>query len=86
MVDKEIAPGVKAFYRIFYVLEGGNYFFTKSVSTVNKKPVAKKDTLTKDISPVPVPDIPSMVNNTTNNNPTTVPPKPIAKEEVKKRF
>ncbi len=29
-VDNNAAAGVKVFYRIFYVVEGGNYFFTKS--------------------------------------------------------
>jgi hypothetical protein len=32
-VDKEFAIGVKAYYRIFYVLSGGNYFFSKSKSS-----------------------------------------------------
>ncbi len=30
--DNKMPPGVKAYYRIFYVLEGGAYFFSKSQS------------------------------------------------------
>jgi len=29
-VDNNALEGIKVYYRIFYVLEGGNYFFTKS--------------------------------------------------------
>ncbi len=32
LVDNNAIPGSKYFYRIFYVVEGGNYFFTKSKS------------------------------------------------------
>lgn len=31
-VDNNAVAGMKVFYRIFYVIEGGNYFFTKSKS------------------------------------------------------
>ena len=31
-VDNTIAPGIKVYYRIFYVLESGEYFFTKATS------------------------------------------------------
>lgn len=31
-VDNNTVSGMKVFYRIFYVIEGGNYFFTKSKS------------------------------------------------------
>jgi hypothetical protein len=31
VVDLRMPKGVKVFYRIFYVLKGGNYFFTKSI-------------------------------------------------------
>ena len=29
-VDNTPAPGIKVYYRIFYVLSGGSYYFTKS--------------------------------------------------------
>ncbi len=31
VVEMRMPKGVKVFYRIFYVLEGGNYFFTKPI-------------------------------------------------------
>ena len=40
-IDNTPAPGMKVFYRIFYVLEDGNYFFTKSrqPDSINYKPL-----------------------------------------------
>lgn len=76
-IDKEVAPGVKAFYRIFYVLEGGNYFFTKSVSSINKKTVQKTVITTTD----------NLTNNLPNdNNGKPLTPSKMGKEEVKKKF
>ncbi|MGC8749402.1 hypothetical protein [Hydrotalea sp.] len=34
-VDNQFTPGVKVFYRIFYVLKDGHYFFTASKSPAN---------------------------------------------------
>lgn len=47
-LDNTTAPGAKVFYRIFYVLQGSNYFFTKSKSTgtaSNKKKEEKTSTV-----------------------------------------
>ena len=63
-IDNTPAPGVKVFYRIFYVLADGNYFFTKSqmpvVSTDKKetetkhdKSVIKKDTVQTEMQDEP---------------------------------
>ncbi len=45
-VDNTPAPGMKVYYRLFYVLSGGSYFFTKSKqprpAPANSKQVFKK--------------------------------------------
>ncbi len=48
--DNKMPPGVKAYYRIFYVLEGGAYFFSKSQSIgVFNTAVTNLTTLENDI-------------------------------------
>jgi hypothetical protein len=40
-VDNNFIPQVKSFYRIFYVLEDGKYFFTKSKAQSSEKSIVK---------------------------------------------
>ena len=40
-VDNQFTPGVKVYYRIFYVLQGGKCFFTASKSSDNLPPMAE---------------------------------------------
>ncbi len=44
--DAKMPPGVKAFYRIFYVLEGGKYFFSIS-KPVGKPPIVVNNSVKK---------------------------------------
>ncbi|MBS1628053.1 MAG: hypothetical protein JSR09_00175 [Bacteroidetes bacterium] len=45
-VDVDITPGIKAYYRIFYVLEDGGYFFTKSIPLFKKNAVQQEKNTT----------------------------------------
>ena len=65
-IDNTPAPGVKVFYRIFYVLADGNYFFTKSqqpVISIEKKEAKTehdKSVIKQEVEPVEMPDEPEI--------------------------
>jgi len=41
VTDQRMPKGVKVFYRIFYVLEGGKYYFTPSIGTYSYEKIEK---------------------------------------------
>ena len=79
-VDKNYLKQVKTFYRIFYVLEDGKYFFTKSRQ-------AKRDTSThmQVINPQKSDSAISLNGEIIDLNLVTIPPLPI-ETPVKKRM
>lgn len=50
-VDNRPVPGVKNFYRIFYSLEGGAYFFTRAIAVEATAPVKTLPVLSVDVNP-----------------------------------
>jgi hypothetical protein len=89
-VDKDVAPGVKAFYRIFYVLEGGNYFFTKPISNLYKKPLLinnneepapVKPVESNTIEPLPINPKLNAIKKNINGKPI-VKPEPLPKKYI----
>jgi hypothetical protein len=56
-VDNNYIPQVKTFYRVFYVLEDGKYFFTKSRAQSSEKSIVKISIpdKTEDIKPNNIP-------------------------------
>jgi len=56
-VDNNYIPQVKTFYRVFYVLEDGKYFFTKSRAKSSEKSIVKISIpdKTEDIKPNNIP-------------------------------
>jgi hypothetical protein len=56
-VDNNFIPQVKIFYRIFYVLEDGKYFFTQSKAQSSEKSIVKIaiPNKTEDIKPNNIP-------------------------------
>lgn len=54
-IDKYIAEGYRVYYRIQYVFEDGNYFFTKSKAsiTITATKAIAKDTISKPTTTIP---------------------------------
>lgn len=50
-VDNRPVPGVKNFYRIFYSLEGGAYFFTRAIAVEATAPAKTLPVLSVDVNP-----------------------------------
>ena len=47
-VDNKPLQGIKSYYRIFYVLEGGAYYFTNAIEVeIKQNPVAEKSSVTE---------------------------------------
>lgn len=54
-VDNRPLPGVKNFYRIFYSLEGGTYFFTRAIAVEASVAVKSLPVLPAVVTPAPPP-------------------------------
>jgi hypothetical protein len=88
-VDNKVPPAPKVFYRIFYVLAGGSYYFTDSKSgtdinkeTTDKEPQKKQEDIAARIT-LPTEPVKENVIHKDNKDSNTVKNEPPAEKLVK---